>query len=126
MNISSGDPKVKIGVIDGPIDLNRPHFHGSRIRTVKDSQTSRCRIASSIACMHGTFVIGILASKRGSKAPGICPNCEIILYPIFKENNEDNGKSSMRSLEESFVPSSTPEELSNRYHGNNKCRGEDH
>jgi subtilisin family serine protease len=108
MQISTGDPKIRIGVIDGPLDLSHPAFHGSRIRTVKDSQVGACRISSSIACMHGTFVVGILAAKRGDHVPAICPNCEILLYPIFRDNEQIKNK----NIDVVF-PASTPEELSN-------------
>src|SRR5436190_20435609 len=55
--------------------------------------------------MHGTFVAGILFAKRGSRAPAICPNCEIILCPIFKDvESEKNANIGF--------PSSTPDELS--------------
>ena len=107
MNVSSGHPDIRIGVIDGPVDFDHPAFQESRIRTVKDSQLSACKNASSISCTHGTFVAGILCAKRGVSAPAICPNCEIILNPIFREEmNKLNNK-------DIIFPSATPEELAN-------------
>jgi subtilisin family serine protease len=108
INVSSGNPNIAIGVIDGPIDFSHPAFQGSKIRTVKDSQFAACKNVSSIACTHGTFVAGILCAKRGLSAPAICPNCQIILYPIFRENETNN----IRNDSDPF-PSATPEELSN-------------
>jgi subtilisin family serine protease len=103
MPLSSGSPELVIGVIDGPVNFEHPAFHDSKIRTVKDFQLSACKSASSIACMHGTFVAGILCAKREGPAPAICPSCKIVLYPIFNENSNGN---------DIAVPSSTPEELS--------------
>ena len=60
------------------------HFKDPELRTVKDSQLAACKNANSIACRHGTFVAGILCAKRGLSAPAICPDCEIILNPIFR------------------------------------------
>ena len=98
MNVSSGRPDIIIGVIDGPVDLNHPALQGSRIRTVKDSQKEACKNASDLACIHGTFVTGIICAKRGLSAPAICPDCQIILNPIFgkektniKTENDDSG-----------------------------------
>jgi subtilisin family serine protease len=108
MNISSGSPNISVGVIDGPVDFNHPAFHESKIKTVKDSQLGACKIASSVACTHGTFVAGILSAKRGLSAPAICPNCQIILYPIFREDETNNTRNDNVPL-----PSATPEELSN-------------
>lgn len=107
MDVSSGHPTISIGIIDGPVDLNHPAFQDSKIKTVKPSQISECKNANSIACSHGTLIAGILCSKRGLSAPAICPSCEIILNPIFKEemNNTTN-----RDI---IFPSVTSDELSN-------------
>lgn len=112
MNISSGSPHVSIGLIDGPVDFSHPAFQGSKIRTVKDSQFSECKNAGSIACAHGTFTAGILCAKRGQSAPAICPSCEIILNPIFRQdpNNSNNNKTGKDAIN---LPSATPGELSN-------------
>jgi subtilisin family serine protease len=107
MNVSAGDPNVVIGVIDGPVDLIHPAFQSSKIKT-RDSQYNACKNASSISCSHGTFVAGILCAKRGLAAPAICPNCEIILNPIFREEDANN-----TSDKDVIFPSTTPEELSN-------------
>jgi subtilisin family serine protease len=107
MNLSSGHPDVVIGVIDGPVDFSHPAFKDSRIRTVKDSQIVACKNANNIACTHGTFVAGILCAKRGLSAPAICPDCEILLNTIFREDAKNTGNNDIIS------PSATPEELSN-------------
>jgi subtilisin family serine protease len=114
MSISSGSPDISIGLIDGPIDFSHPAFHGSKIRTVKDSQFSECKNADSIACAHGTFTAGILCAKRGQSAPAICPSCEIILNPIFRQD-PTNGNNSNKISKDVIInlPSATPEELSN-------------
>jgi subtilisin family serine protease len=111
MAISTGIPEVIIGLIDGPIDFEHSAFQGSNIATVKDSQYAACRSANSIACMHGTFIAGMLYARRGSYAPAICPGCKLLLYPIFSEEDKQprNSKNSGTLL----LPSTTPKELSN-------------
>ena len=104
MDVSEGSCDTSIGIIDGPVDLNHPSFSSSKIRTAKESEYVECQRANSISCMHGTFVTGMLASERGSGAPAICPQCEIILRPIF---NEKDGETN------NHLPSSTPQELAN-------------
>jgi len=101
-NITSGSPEIVIGAIDGPVKLNHPDFQGSRIRTAKESQLVACKIANSLACMHGTFIAGILCAKRGGYAPAICSGCEVVLRPIFLEKDSNNN---------GIAPASTPEEL---------------
>ena len=105
MSISKGEPNIVIGIIDGPVQLNHPAFQRSRIRTARDSQMNTCKNASSIACSHGTFVAGILCAERGLSAPAICPNCEIILNPVFMEEKDNTDKKDI------LFPSTTPEEL---------------
>jgi subtilisin family serine protease len=104
MNVSKGRPEIVIGVIDGPVDFDHPSFKGARLKAIKESELAACKTASSIACTHGTFVVGILSGKRDSPAPAICPETTIILHPIF------NGRS--YSHQEVALPDSTPRELS--------------
>jgi subtilisin family serine protease len=109
MNISSGHPDITIGIVDGPVDFTHPAFQESRIRAVKDSQLVACKKASDIACAHGTSVTGILSAKRGLSAPAICPDCEIILNPIFRKKDTTN---KINNNDIIFLPSTTSEELS--------------
>src|SRR5919106_2310814 len=110
MAISSGAPEVVIGLIDGPIDFTHSAFQDANITTVKHSQYAACKSAGSIACMHGTFIAGMLCAKRGLSAPAICPDCRLLLYPIFSEEKEDLDTNRNASL---LVPSTTPKKLSN-------------
>ena len=107
MKLSSGNPDITIGVIDGPVDFSHAAFNGSKIRTVKDSQIGACKNANDIACTHGTFIAGILCARRGLAAPAICPDCEILLNTIFREGAKNASSNDIIS------PSATPEELSN-------------
>jgi subtilisin family serine protease len=108
MNITRGHPDITIGVIDGPVDLHHPAFQGSKIRTVRDSQVVECKKASDIACTHGTFVTGILCAKHELPISGICPDCEIILNPIFTKEVIN----SKINYNNSDLPGATAEELS--------------
>jgi subtilisin family serine protease len=110
MNISSGNPHIKIGLIDGPIELNHPAFQGSRIRAIKVSQIAACKNASSLACRHGTFIAGILSAKRGSPAAAICPGCTLLLRPVFIDETLGTNNKGINS--DIIFPSTTPEELS--------------
>src|SRR5262249_15452964 len=71
------------------------------IREIPGKLSGTCAQASSAACLHGTFVAGILCGKRGSAAPAICPNCTLLVRPIFAETTPGNGQ----------MPSATPEDL---------------
>jgi subtilisin family serine protease len=101
MSISGGDINTKIGLIDGPVDFRHPALRGSNIRTLKGSQRSACENAGDLACVHGTFIAGILGAKRGFSAPAICPDCEVILNPLFGKDLSSKGK----------IPSASPKEM---------------
>jgi subtilisin family serine protease len=114
MAISTGTPEVVIGLIDGPIDFKHIAFQSSNIKTVKNSQYAACRSADSIACMHGTFIAGMLCARREFSAPAICPDCKLLLYPIFSEQAEEAlGNRNSRKKNAILFPSTTPKELSN-------------
>jgi len=100
MEGTSGRPEITIGLIDGPVVINHPGLSGERIREVPAKLSGVCSQAGSSACMHGTFVAGILVGRRGSPAPAICPGCTLLLRPIFPESS--------REVE---IPSTTPNEV---------------
>jgi subtilisin family serine protease len=101
MERTSGRSELIIGLIDGPIAMTHPDLAGERIREIPGKLAGTCAQAGSIACMHGTFVAGILSAKRGCVAPAICPGCTLLVRPIFAETTPTNGQ----------MPSATPEEL---------------
>ena len=96
---TSGSPDVKIGLIDGPV-AHHPDLAGDHRREFP-GHDSACNQTHCAACLHGTFVAGILSAKRGSIAPAVCPNCTLLVRPIFAETRAPK----------SDMPSATPEEL---------------
>jgi subtilisin family serine protease len=101
MDITSGDPRVKVAIIDGPIFKGHPLLSEAILLEIGTLGQGGCTENGSAACQHGTFVAGILAAKRNSAAPGICPGCTLLFRPIFFETTS--------RLEE--TPSATPNEL---------------
>ncbi len=98
---SAGRPEITIGLIDGPVLLTHRDLASQNIQAVPGNGRVTCSIAESAACLHGTFVAGMLLARRGSGAPAICPECTLLVRPIFIETNPANGD----------MPSTTPEEL---------------
>src|SRR5207237_1095426 len=101
METSSGRSETTIALIDGPVMASHPDLSSTGVREIPGSLRGTCAQANSVACMHGTFVAGILCAKRGSSAPAICPDCTLLVRPIFAETTSANGQ----------MPSATPEEL---------------
>lgn len=80
-----GLPDVVIGVIDGPVDVSHSDLRGANLRILDTLLAVECKSTTSPACIHGTFVAGILCARRGSPAPAISPGCSFVIKPIFCE-----------------------------------------
>src|SRR6266540_5600829 len=101
MELTSGRPEIVIGLVDGPVVIGHPDLAGENVREIPGRIGGTCAPSSSLACMHGTFVAGILCAKRTSSAPAICPGCTLLVRPIFPETPAAS----------ELIPSATPEEL---------------
>ena len=101
MERTSGSPELKIGLIDGPVVIQHPDLAGEHLREIPGNNGATCTQATSMACLHGTYIAGILAAKRRSSAPAICPNCTLLVRPIFFETTTGRER----------MPSATPQEL---------------
>lgn len=99
MEFARGRAEMTVGLIDGPVAVNHPDLMGANIREVPGPHNGSCALTSSMACMHGTLVAGVLLAKRDSPAPAICPDCTLLVRPVFVETTNEQ------------MPSSTPEEL---------------
>ena len=84
MDRTGGRPEIAIGLIDGPVFISHPDLSNDRMVAVS-SNSAACRLERSSACEHGTLVAGILAGRRGSGAPGIAPNCTLLVRPVYQE-----------------------------------------
>ena len=98
---TSGIPEVKIGFIDGPVVTHHADLTVEHLRELPGDNGATCTRANSTACLHGTFIAGILSAKRNSPAPAISPGCTLLVRPIFTETT--SGREHM--------PSATPQDL---------------
>jgi len=101
MELTTGRPEVTVGLIDGPVAVSNPDLSAENIREIPGSTSGTCSKFESAACGHGTFVAGILCGRRSSAAPAICPNCTMLVRPIFSETASGNSE----------MPNATPDEL---------------
>jgi subtilisin family serine protease len=88
--ITNGRDDIAVGLIDGPVLLTHPGLARQSIRDVP-GRRGRCVRTDSAACLHGTFVAGILCARRDSGAPGICPGCTVLMRPIYTETDPTFG-----------------------------------
>src|SRR5262245_63664033 len=72
-----------IGVIDGPFDTKGVAGILARQPTILGEFT--CDAWPGEACVHGTFVIALLAAKADAVVPGLCPQSSFLHVPIFSD-----------------------------------------
>jgi subtilisin family serine protease len=98
---TTGDPEVKIGLVDGPVALAHPDLAAGSLVEIGARGGGACLQLNSTACLHGTFIAGVLSARRGSPAPAISPGCTLLIRPIFAETASGND----------YMPSAAPREL---------------
>jgi subtilisin family serine protease len=99
MTLTRGRSDMLVGLLDGPVALDHPDLAAGRIRPLTGI-SGACRDSRSEACRHGTFVAGILAARRGTRAPAIAPDCTLVVRPVFLD-----------AAPVGELPSSTPGQL---------------
>ena len=97
---TSSSAAVKIGLIDGPVAAEHPDLTAGHLVPLFGPNRAACN-RPSVACLHGTFIAGMLAARRTSAAPGLCPGCTLLIRPIFTES----------TLSSDALPVTTPREL---------------
>ena len=83
---TTGDPRVTIAVLDGPVDRTHPALAGTDLTTVKVTVPAVPRPGGS-ATRHGTLVASLIFGRHESESPvaGIAPGCRGIVVPIFSD-----------------------------------------
>jgi subtilisin family serine protease len=101
MERTVGRPEVIVGLIDGSVAATHPDLATESIRILSQASDRAPTQANGAALAHGTFVAGILAARRGTAAPAICPGCTLVVRPVFLQPSAANVD----------APSASPQEL---------------
>mgnify|MGYP003694206759 CR=1 FL=1 len=101
MEVSRGRAEVVIGLIDGPVAANHEDLANTNISAVPGRTGSACVRADSTACLHGTFVAGILSARRASGCAGYLSRLHSAGAADLSESSDQNPD----------MPSAAPEEL---------------
>ena len=81
-----GDNRVCIAVLDGPVDLSHPCFHGADLRRLDTLVSDNA--GDGPMSLHGTHVTSLLFGQPGSPITGIAPHCRGLIVPVFRDNRE--------------------------------------
>lgn len=98
---SQGRPEVVVAVVDGPVDWDHGALQGVRHVAVEAGRVPRGTVGPDTE--HGTFVVGIMAARRGAGAPGLCPLCAFISSTLYgvgvpDQDRRANAESLARAL----------------------------
>lgn len=87
-----GNPKIKIAIIDGGIDLKHSCFKGANIRLNTSYWVSKENLDKKQEAqgkLHGTFIASVLLGQIGTIVEGISPQCkgEFIEFSMSSESS---------------------------------------
>jgi cyanobactin maturation PatA/PatG family protease len=76
-----GDPRIRIAILDGPVDTSHSSFAGAsftRLETVVSGVVDQ-----GPASQHGTHVASVIFGQHGGPLKGVAPHCHGLIVPIF-------------------------------------------
>ncbi len=91
---TSGDPRICVAVLDGPVDQTHPCFRGAQLSALPTTVPNT--VAGGRMSNHGTHVASLIFGQPGSAVPGIAPGCRGIIAPVFSD--VDQGPTSQMDL----------------------------
>ncbi|MGH7139053.1 MAG: S8 family serine peptidase, partial [Pirellulales bacterium] len=83
---TSGDARICVAVLDGPVDRSHPCFAQARLTelpTLVSEVPGNGRMTA-----HGTHIASMLFGNPESQVRGIAPACRGVIAPIFSDDRE--------------------------------------
>jgi hypothetical protein len=97
--LTDGDPRVRVAIIDGEVDRTHPCFEGAAIEVVPCGWLPE-GCDAHMRVDHGTWVAGVLVGQHGSPSPGLAPRCTALVVPgLCDDMTERDPLNSARSIE---------------------------
>src|ERR1700704_2536161 len=66
---TAGDPRIRVAVLDGPVDTSHPCFRGARLTQLPTLAPGNAN--DGPASRHGTHVASIIFGQAGAPIPGV-------------------------------------------------------
>src|SRR4051794_27861749 len=80
---TTGDARICVAVLDGPVDLDHPSLKGADLVQLETLASRTVKGGASLA--HGTHVASILFGRHDSGIKGMAPDCRGLIVPIFED-----------------------------------------
>lgn len=93
IKLHSGNPKICIAILDGPVDITHPALSGASIEKCPTFGPSALPNGDSRA--HGTHVASLIVGQDSDGFRGVAPRCRVLSIPIFgdREDGSPDGAS---------------------------------
>jgi cyanobactin maturation PatA/PatG family protease len=84
---TTGDPRVVVAVLDGPVDRGHRSLAGARFKVIA-STVPAAPDRGGAATRHGTAVASLIFGRPAPDSPvsGIAPGCRGLIVPIFGDD----------------------------------------
>jgi len=89
--ITLGDERIRIAVLDGPVDRTHSAFQGARLGAI-DTSLSPPGASQGVASEHGTHVASLIFGQHESPIKGIAARCSGLLIPIFGNSPDGSAR----------------------------------
>jgi cyanobactin maturation PatA/PatG family protease len=80
---TTGDPRIRVAILDGPVDQSHPCFAGAKL-TILETLVSSTP-SHGPATQHGTHVASVIFGQHGSPIAGVAPKCSGLIVPVFED-----------------------------------------
>ena len=82
---TTGDPRVVVAVIDGPVDAAHPSMQSATLTTVVGEPVPECA-PDDPAAAHGTHVASVIFGNGHDGVRGVAPECSGVVIPLFEHD----------------------------------------
>lgn len=87
-DITLGDPKICVAVLDGNVDFTHPSFSGAKLKRL-DTMVSGVS-GFGAASAHGTHIASVIFGQHEGPVRGVAPKCGGLIVPIFSDGPNDS------------------------------------
>ncbi|MGC7102941.1 PatA/PatG family cyanobactin maturation protease [Amycolatopsis lurida] len=79
-----GDDRIRVAIVDGPVDNGHPAFAGVRLTRLNGVWPEDVDFSGAKAA-HGTLVASVLFGRHGGPVTGVAPGCRGVSVPVFSD-----------------------------------------
>lgn len=83
-SVTTGDPAVRIALLDGSVDTAHRSLAPARIRHLERPPFHRAT-DDGWSLRHGTQVASIVLGQHGTEVEGLAPSCTGLVIPVFRD-----------------------------------------